>query len=60
VRLTVGTDYSTFNNLNYTSESPTTTAATPVTPVPATGTGTQEPVPTNLTRMTVDGIPCVK
>jgi LCP family protein required for cell wall assembly len=60
VRLTVGTDYSTFDNLNYTSESPTTTAAAPVTPVPATGTGTQEPAPSNLTRMTADGIPCVK
>ena len=60
VRLTVGTDYSTFDNLNYTSESPTTTAAAPVTPVPATGTGTQEPAPTNLTRMTADGVPCVK
>ena len=28
--------------------------------VPAAGTGTQEPTPTNLTRMTADGIPCVK
>lgn len=60
VQLTVGTDFSRFDNLNRTSGSPTTTAATPVTTVPATGTGTQGPSPTNLTRMTADGIPCVK
>jgi len=60
VRLTVGTDYASFDYLNYTSTSPTTTGAAPVTPVPATGTGTQEPKPTNLTHMIADGIPCVK
>ncbi len=60
VQLTVGTDYSRFDSLNRTSESPTTTSAAPVTTVPATGTGTQEPAPTNLTRMAADGIPCVK
>jgi hypothetical protein len=60
VRLTVGTDSSRFGNLNNTSTSPTTSAAAPVTTVPATGTGTQEPTPGNLTRMTADGIPCVK
>ncbi|WP_255396926.1 hypothetical protein [Mycobacterium sp. E2733] len=42
------------------SESPTTTSAAAVTTVPATGTGTREPAPTNLTRMTADGISCVK
>jgi LCP family protein required for cell wall assembly len=60
VRLTVGTDFSRFGNLNHTSTSPATTAAAPVTTVPATGTGIQEPTPTNLTRMTADDIPCVK
>lgn len=60
VQLTVGTDYSRFDSLNHTSESPTTSSAAPVTTVPATGTGTQEPAPTNLTRMAADGIPCVK
>ncbi len=63
VRLTAGTDSYRFDNLSHTSGSPTTTLATPatsVTPVPATGTGTQEPTPTNLTRMTADKIPCVK
>jgi LCP family protein required for cell wall assembly len=60
VRLTVGTDFSRFGNLNHTSASPTTTAAAPVTTVPATGTGTQEPIPANLTRMTAGDIPCVK
>jgi LCP family protein required for cell wall assembly len=60
VRLTVGTDSSRFDNLNHTSGSQATTAAAPVTTVPATGTGVQEPTPTNLTRMTADDIPCVK
>jgi LCP family protein required for cell wall assembly len=60
VLLTAGTDYSRFENLNRTSASPTTTSTVPVSTVPATGTGTQEPAPTNLTRMTADNIPCVK
>jgi LCP family protein required for cell wall assembly len=60
VRLTVGTDFANFDYLNRTSASPTTTAAAPVTTVSATGTGTQEPSPTSLTRMTADDIPCVK
>jgi LCP family protein required for cell wall assembly len=60
VRLTAGTDFSRFGNLNHTSTSPTTTAAAPVTTVAATGTGTKEPTPSDLTRMTSDGIPCVK
>ncbi len=61
VRLTVGTDFSRFDNGGRTSTSSvTTTASAPVTTVSATGTGTQEPAPTNLTRMSADGIPCVK
>ena len=61
VQLTVGTDFSRFDHhRNYTSESPTTTATAPVTTVPATVAGTQEPAVTNLSRMTADGIPCVK
>lgn len=61
VRLTVGTDFSRFDQTrNSTSESPTATATAPVTTVPATGTGTQQPAVTNLSRMTADGIPCVK
>jgi LCP family protein required for cell wall assembly len=61
VRLTVGTDSSSFDNVNHTPTSTvTTTTTTPVTTVPATGTGTQEPAPTNLTRMYADRIPCVK
>jgi LCP family protein required for cell wall assembly len=60
VRLTAGTDSARFDNLNHTSASPTTTAAAPVTTVPATGIFTQEPTPSNLTRMTSDEIPCVK
>ena len=60
VRLTVGTDFSRFDNLNHTSASPAITAAAPVTTVPATGTGMQAPTPANLTRMTSGDIPCVK
>lgn len=60
VRLTAGTDSYRFDNPTHKSESPTTTPATTVTVAPATGTGTQEPIPTNLTRMTADKIPCVK
>jgi LCP family protein required for cell wall assembly len=56
VQLTVGTDFANFEYLNHTPESPTTT----VTTVSATATGTQEPSPTNLTRMTADHVPCVK
>ncbi|WP_301336297.1 LCP family protein [Mycobacterium colombiense] len=61
VRLTVGTDFSRFDQThNPTSESPIATATAPVTTVPATGAGTQQPAVTNLSRMTADGIPCVK
>ncbi|MBW0014533.1 LCP family protein [Mycobacterium sp.] len=60
VQLTVGTDFSRFGDLNRTSTSTATTAAAPVTTVPATGTGRQEPTPTELTRMTSEEIPCVK
>jgi LCP family protein required for cell wall assembly len=61
VRLTVGTDFFRFDQTRgSTSESTATTAAAPVTTVPATGAGTQQPAVTNLSRMTADGIPCVK
>jgi LytR cell envelope-related transcriptional attenuator len=60
VRLTVGTDFASFDYLNHTSASPTTTVAAPVTTVSATGAGTQAPSPTNLTPMDADDIPCVK
>jgi LCP family protein required for cell wall assembly len=61
VRLTVGTDFSRFDQTHRpTSESTTTAAAAPVTTVPAAGAGTQQPAVTNLSRMTADGVPCVK
>lgn len=61
VQLTVGTDFSRFDRRrSYPSESPSTTATAPVTTVPATGSATQGPAVTNLSRMTTDGIPCVK
>jgi LCP family protein required for cell wall assembly len=60
VRLTVGTDFTSFSYLNHTSASQTTTIATPITTVPATATGTQTPPPTSLTRMTAADVPCVK
>ncbi|OBK37573.1 transcriptional regulator [Mycobacterium sp. 1165196.3] len=60
VRLTVGTDFSRFDQTHRSTSESTTTAAAPVTTVPATGAGTQQPAVTNLSRMTADGIPCVK
>ncbi|GAB3002177.1 LCP family protein [Mycobacterium bourgelatii] len=60
VQLTVGADYYKFYNLIRTSEPTTTTATTPVSTVPAAGTGTKEPTPEDLTQMTGDAIPCVK
>lgn len=61
VQLTVGTDFSRFDRHRaYPSESPSTSATAPVTTVPATGSATQGPAVTNLSRMTTDGIPCVK
>lgn len=60
VQLTVGTDFTSFDHASHTSTSSSTTPAKPVTTVPATGTGTREPAPNNLTRMTADDIPCVK
>ncbi|HZU48961.1 MAG TPA: LCP family protein [Mycobacterium sp.] len=60
VQLTVGTDFTSFDYPHRMSASPTTTTGEPVTTVPATGTGTREPTPNNLTRMTADDIPCVK
>ncbi|GBE66716.1 transcriptional regulator [Mycobacterium sp. MFM001] len=56
VRLTVGTDIANLEYPNHTTESPTTT----VTTVSATATGTQQPSPTDLTRMAADNIPCVR
>ncbi|ORW05889.1 LCP family protein [Mycobacterium kyorinense] len=56
VRLTVGADSVNFDLPNHSSESP----ATSVTTVSATATGTQQPSPTNLTRMAAGNIPCVK
>lgn len=60
VRLTVGTDFSRFDQTHRSTSESTTTAAAPVTTVPATGAGTQQPAVTSLSRMTADGIPCVK
>jgi LCP family protein required for cell wall assembly len=63
VELTVGTDFRSFEYLEKiatASESATTSPTVPITTAPATGTGTQAPVPTNLTLMTAGDIPCVK
>jgi LCP family protein required for cell wall assembly len=63
VLLTVGTDFRSFEYLEKiaaASESATTSPTAPITTVPATGTGTQAPAPTNLTLMTAGDIPCVK
>lgn len=42
------------------TETAETTASTPVTAVAATATGSYTPAPTDLTRMTASGVPCVK
>ena len=42
-----------------TTGSSTASVATPITTVPATGTGSQAPAPTDLTRMTADDVPCM-
>ncbi|MDV3129910.1 LCP family protein [Mycobacterium sp. 21AC1] len=69
VQLTIGTDFpgdeyldTTTLDATTTSETTTTTttASTPVTPVAATATGSYTPAPTDLTRMTASGVPCVK
>ena len=65
VQLTVGTDFRSFEYLEKSAsawepESATTSPTAAVTAVPATGTGSQAPAPTNLTFMTAGGIPCVK
>ena len=65
VELTVGTDFPATEYLAGaapTSSSSTTSTGppTPVATVSATATGTQAPAPTDLTRMTMDKVPCVK
>ena len=57
VRLTIGADFPAAQYL--TGSSPTATA-TPVTTVDATASGTQAPVPTDLTEMAGTNTPCVK
>ena len=42
-----------------TTGSSTASVATPITTVPATGTGSQAPASTDLTRMTADDVPCM-
>jgi len=56
VRLTIGAD---FPAAQYLTGSSPTAAATPVT-VDATASGTQAPVPTDLTEMAGTDTPCVK
>jgi hypothetical protein len=57
VLLTIGAD---FPADQYLTDSTTTTAATPVTTVDATASGTQAPAPTDLTEMAGKNTPCVK
>ncbi|MHC9292611.1 LCP family protein [Mycobacterium sp. LTG2003] len=70
VQLTIGTDFPGDDYLTAgladessattsTTES-STTSSTPVTTVAATATGTYTPAPTDLSQMTVSGVPCVK
>ena len=63
VQLTAGTDMEHLGYLDRTgttSESPGSERTTPVTTVPATGTGSRAPAPTDLSRMSGEDIPCVK
>jgi LCP family protein required for cell wall assembly len=66
VQLTIGTDFPANDYLTHTSTTSTqrsqtsVTSPTPVTTVPATATGTQAPVPQDLTHMSANDTPCVK
>jgi LCP family protein required for cell wall assembly len=57
VRLTIGAD---FPAAQYITGSSPTAAATPVTTVDATASGTRAPAPTDLTEMAGTNTPCVK
>jgi LCP family protein required for cell wall assembly len=57
VQLTIGAD---FPAAQYMSGNSTAPAATPVTTVDATASGTQAPAPTDLTEMAGTNTPCVK
>jgi LCP family protein required for cell wall assembly len=58
VQLTIGADFPTDQYM--TDDTPTTTAAAPVTTVDATASGPQAPAPTDLTEMAGTNTPCVK
>lgn len=60
VRLTVGTRFPTDNYLSHPGASVDGSTSGKVTRVPATGTGTRAPEPTDLSQMTATSIPCVK
>ncbi|HZA09181.1 MAG TPA: LCP family protein [Mycobacterium sp.] len=62
VQLTIGADISRNDYLQNrsTKSSATTTTTTTSTVATVAATGTQGPAPTDLTRMTADGIPCVR
>ncbi len=60
VHLTVGADFPAADYLNAdTATAPSTSSATPTT-VSATATGAAAPAPTDLSKMTANGVPCVK
>jgi hypothetical protein len=62
VQLMIGTDFPATDYLTSTEDttSSATTATTTPTTVSATATGTAAPAPTDLSRMTGNGVPCVK
>lgn len=69
VQLMVGTDFPGDDYLadatamsadGTTTQTTTATSTTPVTTVAATASGTYTPAPTDLSRMTASGVPCVK
>jgi LCP family protein required for cell wall assembly len=62
VQLMIGTDFPATDYLTGDAETPTaaTTSTTAPTTVSATATGMAAPAPTDLSRMTGNGVPCVK
>jgi LCP family protein required for cell wall assembly len=63
VELTIGTDFPVSDYLGHTTAArtePSVASPTPITTVAATATGTQAPIPQNLTHMTATDTPCVK
>ena len=63
MQLSIGTDFPVSDYLSRTTAQRTESSVaspTPITTVAATASGTQAPIPQNLTHMTATDTPCVK